>query len=83
MSGVRTSRILDGAGGPPQLSPVPCSSTCSGVVEALVLIITKALNVAASPGVKVMQTSRLCPAASVPGVPPETIWKPATFAQSM
>ena len=34
-------------------------------------------------GVKVMHTSRLAPTASVPGAPPETIWKPATVVQSM
>src|SRR4051794_25070324 len=44
---------------------------------------TKALNVAASCGVKLTQTVRVWPAATVPGAPPEVIWKPATVAQSM
>src|SRR5438093_964140 len=62
-----------GGGGGAQRSPVPWSSTSAGLAEAFVLIATKALNVAASWGVNVTQTSRLAPAASVPAPPPELI----------
>ena len=47
------------------------------------LIITNALKVAASFGVKVRQTSWLWPGARMPDPAPELISKPATCVQSM
>jgi hypothetical protein len=65
-----------------ETSPDPWRWTTAGDDEASVLMATVPSKVAATAGVKVMQTTRLPPGARVPGSPPEMIVKPATDAQS-